>query len=180
MSTQPNNPYEPNTNPQAGQSHQQPYNPANDYQGQPGQPGYHDGFTDQPRLYTNDAFSGMPADIKSLALLVHIGTLAATYLSGTLLGFAVPLIFWFIYKKCPGYGYLRATAAGAFNFSFTMWIINMVATISIVLTLGIAAIFVWPVYLITGVLILVIHIIAAVKTNKGEFYTYPMQMKVLS
>lgn len=157
-----------------------PYNPENDYQGQPGQPGYYEGFTGQPRTYTRDAFSGMPADVKSLALLVHIGTLAATYLSGTLLGFAVPLVFWFIYKEKPGYGYLRATAAGAFNFSFTMWIINMIATIAIILTLGIAFIFVWPVYLVTSIVMLVIHIIAAVKTNNGEFYTYPMQMKILN
>ncbi|MBM7052106.1 DUF4870 domain-containing protein [Rothia sp. ZJ1223] len=122
----------------------------------------------------------MPADTKSLALLIHVGTLAATYLSGTLLGFAVPLIFWFIYKDKPGYGYLRATAAGAFNFSFTMWIINMIANISIIVTLGVAAFVVWPIYLVTGIAMLVIHILAAIKTNNGEFYTYPLQMKVLN
>lgn len=165
MSTQPN-PYDNQNQPNEGY---------NNYAG--AQQPYGAGAYAPP---SPDSFANLPSDTKSLALLIHVGTLIATYASGTLLGFAVPLIFWLFYKDKKGYGYIRATAAGAFNFSFSMWIINMIATIITIVTFGVGIVFVWPIWVATGIAMLVFHIMAAVKTNKGESYTYPLQTKILS
>lgn len=114
-----------------------------------------------------------------IAVLSHLSSLVATVLSATFLSFVAPLIFWFIYKDKPGYAFVRVASAGAFNFNFTMWVINMVAWLVIVITFGIAAVFMWIVFLATTIAMLVFHIIAAVKANNGEVYNYPMQIRIL-
>lgn len=121
----------------------------------------------------------IPERERTMVVMVHVGTLLASYLSGTLLGFVVPLIFWFIYKDKVGDVCVRRAAAGAFNFNFTIWLINVATTVVITATLGIAALLLWPVFIVTTVALTIVHIIAIVKVSKGEFYDYPIQVRIL-
>ncbi|QNV37630.1 DUF4870 domain-containing protein [Rothia terrae] len=170
-------------NEQPGQFTQQPGNVGFGGQqgyGQPhhGQFNQNTGFGGQQQTF--DAYGNpIPSDAKMIAVLSHLSSLVATVLSATFLSFVAPLIFWFIYKDKPGYAFVRVASAGAFNFNFTMWVINMAAWLVIAITFGIAAVFMWIVFLATTIAMLIFHIIAAVKANNGEVYNYPMQIRIL-
>lgn len=143
--------------------------------GQPGsaQPGF-----GQPVF---DAYGNqIPSDAKSMALFAHLSGLIALVVTGSFLNFIGPLIFWFIYKDKPGYQFVRHAAAGAFNFSFTMWIVNVVAWVLTFVTFGIAGFFTVPAIIAVWAALIILHIIAAVKANNGEVYNYPMTIKILN
>lgn len=91
------------------------------------------------------------------------------------LGFLGPLIVWFIYKDKSLF--LRAASAGAFNFNVTLWLLNVVGWICILtfilIPVGIVLIAAY------WIMLLVCHIMAAVKASRGEVYRYPMQLPIL-
>lgn len=163
----------------AGSGSQQQYGQQSYGQAHPGDQFHQNGgFNGQQQTF--DAYGNpIPSDAKMIAVLSHLSSLVATVLSATFLSFVAPLIFWFIYKDKPGYAFVRVASAGAFNFNFTMWVINMAAWLVIVITFGVAAVFMWIVFLATTIAMLVFHIIAAVKANNGEVYNYPMQIRIL-
>ena len=99
-----------------------------------------------------------PADEKLWATLIHLG--------GLFLGFLAPLIGYLVLKdRGP---FVRAHSATALNFQLTLLIAYVVGSILTVVLVGffiLAA--VW-------VLNVVFCIVAAVKANRGEWYTYPL------
>lgn len=149
--------------------------------GQPGgaytAPGYGQPGFNAP---TFDAYGNqIPSDAKSMALFAHLSGILGLVITISSLNFLGPLIFWFVYKDKPGYQFVRYAAAEAFNFSFTMWLINMAMYILTVFTFGLAGIFTWVVFLAVWVALIVFHIVAAVKANNGEVYNYPMTFRIL-
>ncbi|KRC62481.1 hypothetical protein ASE14_01180 [Agromyces sp. Root81] len=105
-----------------------------------------------------------PADEKLWATLVHIG--------GIFFSFVPALIGYLILKdKGP---FVRAHTATALNFQITMAIALIVGS---VLTLVIIGIFI---IIAVYIVIIVFSIIAAVKANQGQPYTYPMSIKFVS
>ncbi|WP_421083835.1 DUF4870 domain-containing protein [Rothia nasimurium] len=164
------------SNPQQGQpSQQQP--------GMQGQPqGGQYGYGQQPGFGapTYDAYGNViPADAKNMAMFAHLSGLLGLVLTASFANFIGPLIFWAIYKDKPGYGFVRVAAAGAFNFSFTLWLVNIAAWVLTLVTFGIAGLFTWIIFIGVWVALLVMHILAAVKANNGEVFNYPVVIKVL-
>jgi len=105
-----------------------------------------------------------PNDEKLWATLVHIG--------GIFFGFIPALIGYLILKdKGP---FVRAHTATALNFQITMTIALIVGSILTLVVIGLFII------LAVYVLIIVFSIIAAVKANQGEPYTYPLSIKFVS
>ncbi len=105
-----------------------------------------------------------PSDEKMWATLVHIG--------GIFSNFLVPLLGYLILKdRGP---FVRAHTAGALNFHLTMLI---AAVVGMILTLVIVGIFI---LIAVGILAVVLPIIAAVKANNGEWYTYPLSITFVS
>lgn len=142
---------------------------------------YGQNFYGQQPAQAFDAYGNpIPSDAKSMAVLAHLSGLLGLVFTASFASFIGPLIFWFIYKDRPGYAFVRAAAAGAFNFSFTLWLAYIASILVTVITLGVAAIFTWIICLAIWVALIVVHIIAATKANKGEVYTYPMTIKVLN
>ncbi|WP_173923904.1 DUF4870 domain-containing protein [Agromyces sp. Marseille-P2726] len=105
-----------------------------------------------------------PNDEKLWATLVHIG--------GIFFSFIPALIGYLILKdKGP---FVRAHTATALNFQITMAIAYVVGYILIFIVVGIfVLIAVW-------VLTIIFSIIAAVKANQGQPYTYPLAIKFVS
>jgi uncharacterized Tic20 family protein len=101
-----------------------------------------------------------PADEKLWATLVHIG--------GIFFSFFPALIGYLVLKdRGP---FVRAHTATALNFQLTMLLGQVVGWILAIVFVG---------FLILGavwVLTIVLSIIAAVKANKGEWYTYPLSI----
>ncbi|GAA1967015.1 DUF4870 domain-containing protein [Agromyces allii] len=105
-----------------------------------------------------------PNDEKLWATLVHIG--------GIFFGFIPALIGYLILKdKGP---FVRAHTATALNFQITM---TIAAIISSILWLVVIGIFL---SIAVAVVVVVFSIIAAVKANQGEPYSYPLTIKFVS
>ena len=105
-----------------------------------------------------------PADEKLWATLIHVG--------GILFGFLPALIGYLVLKdKGP---FIRTHTATALNFQITLLIAYIVGGI---LSLVIIGVFI---LLAAWVLSIVFGIIAAMKANQGQFYTYPLSIKFVS
>lgn len=114
-------------------------------------------------------------DDRTIAILTHLSGLVGALVSAGWLGFVGPLVVWFVHKdRNP---FLRATAAGSFNFNLSMWLLNAAAFVCFATILLIpVAIVLW---LVAGVLLVVCHVLAVLRANKGEVYRYPLQLPVL-
>lgn len=181
MTEQSQNPYGNYDNqsgpshPQQGQPYQQPGTPGQPYTGQHG---YGQGPNATSQTY--DAYGNLiPADAKSMAMFAHLSGLLGLILTASFASFVGPLIFWAIYKDKPGYAFVRMAAAGAFNFNFTLWLVNIAAWVLTLVTFGLAGLFTWIIFIGVWVALIVVHILAAVKANNGEVFTYPMTLTVL-
>ena len=105
-----------------------------------------------------------PNDEKLWATLVHIG--------GIFFSFIPALIGYLILKDTGPFG--RAHTATALNFQITMAIAYVIGYILIFIVVGIfVLIAVW-------VLTIIFSIMAAVKANQGQPYTYPLAIKFVS
>ena len=163
------------SHPQQGQPYQQPGTPGQPYTGQHG---YGQGPNATSQTY--DAYGNLiPADAKSMAMFAHLSGLLGLILTASFASFVGPLIFWAIYKDKPGYAFVRMAAAGAFNFNFTLWLVNIAAWVLTLVTFGLAGLFTWIIFIGVWVALIVVHILAAVKANQGEVFTYPMTLTVL-
>lgn len=132
-------------------------------------PGYGHGPGGQPPQYRAQG------DDRTIAILTHLSGLVGALISVGWLGFVGPLVVWLVHKdRNP---FLRATAAGSFNFNLSMWLLNAAAFVCFATILLIpVAIVLW---LVAGVLLVVCHILAVLRANKGEVYRYPLQLPVL-
>lgn len=104
-----------------------------------------------------------PSDEKLWATLIHIGGIFFSF---------VPALIGYLVLKDRG-PFIRAHATTALNFQLTMLIGYIVGSI---LTFVIIGIFVM---LAVGIVILIFSIIAALKANKGEWYSYPMTISFI-
>ncbi|WP_415127801.1 DUF4870 domain-containing protein [Microbacterium sp.] len=105
-----------------------------------------------------------PSDEKLWATLVHVG--------GIFFGFLPALIGYLVLKdRGP---FVREHTATALNFQLTMLIAEIVSGILIFVIIGIFTL------IAVGIVILVFSIIAAVKANQGQRYTYPMSITFVS
>ncbi|KQX07099.1 MULTISPECIES: DUF4870 domain-containing protein [unclassified Leifsonia] len=105
-----------------------------------------------------------PADEKLWATLIHIG--------GILFGFLPALIGYLVLKdKGP---FIREHTATALNFQITLLIVYVVGSILTLILIG------FLILAAAWVLAIVFGIIAAVKANAGQLYTYPLTIKFVS
>ena len=138
------------------------------YQNQPGynqQPG--PGYSQQRPEYNHQ---GITPDAKNMAIFAHLSSLLAMLLSLNTLSFIAPLIFWLIYKDKPGYEFTKESSRRAFS----MWVINTAAFLLMVITLFIMSPIWFLVVSVTGILMIIFHILGAIAANRGEMYDYPM------
>ncbi|UOQ89379.1 DUF4870 domain-containing protein [Agromyces endophyticus] len=105
-----------------------------------------------------------PSDEKLWATLIHIG--------GIFFSFVPALIGYLILKdKGP---FIREHTATALNFQITMAIAYVVGSILTFVIIGIFILI--AVWIVT----IIFSIIAAVKANQGQPYTYPLSIKFVS
>ena len=114
-------------------------------------------------------------DDRTIAVLTHLSGLVSALISVGWLGFVGPLVVWLVYKdRNP---FLRATSAGSFNFNLSMWLLNVAAWVCLFTVILIpVAIVLWAV---AAVLLIVCHVLAVLRANRGEVYRYPLQLPVL-
>lgn len=105
-----------------------------------------------------------PADEKLWATLIQIGGILFNW---------IPALIGYLVLKDRG-PFVRAHSATALNFQITIFIAYVVGGILSIVVVGIFII------IAAWVLNIVFSIIAAVKANQGEFYTYPIAIRFVS
>lgn len=109
-------------------------------------------------------------------MMAHLSAVIAWVVSAGWLNIAGPLIVWLLQKdRSP---FVRNAAAGAFNFTLTMWLVGVLGWVFTITIVG--AIIGIPMIIISGIGSIVLGVIGALKAWNGEAYTYPWQLKVLS
>ena len=99
------------------------------------------------------------------------GIAALTHASGILFGFIVPLVVWLIKKdQSP---YLADNAKEALNFQITVTIGYFASGVLMAVLIGFLL---FPLIMLAN---LILCIMAAVKTNNGETYRYPMTLRLI-
>lgn len=105
-----------------------------------------------------------PSDERLWSTLTHVG--------GILFSWIVPLITYLVFKdRGP---FVRAHTATALNFQLTLLIAYVVGVVLSLLFIG------YLIILAVWVLSIVLGIIAAIASNKGEYYVYPVAIKFVS
>ena len=110
----------------------------------------------------------VPAEARNWATLSHLSAFVMFLGIPALVG---PLAMWLIRKGDPWTEY---HAKEALNFNISFMIYAAVAAVSIILLVGLILL---PVVAITW-FVLVIR--AAIRTSAGEYYRYPMTMRLVS
>ena len=103
------------------------------------------------------------------------------HLLGLVSGFIGPLILWLARKDSSVF--LDHQGKEALNFQITIMIVlfgsSIIGTGLSFLTLGIAALLLIPLSIVYLVLILVWEITGCIRANRGEWYTYPMSIRLI-
>ncbi|MFP5415943.1 MAG: DUF4870 domain-containing protein [Actinomycetes bacterium] len=115
-------------------------------------------------------------DDRLWAMLAHLSSPIAAIVSGGWLTIAGPLVVYLAKKDSSAFA--RNAAAGAFNFTISMWLMSLVGWILTITVIG--AIIGIPMILIGTFGSIVLGLVGAIKTWNGEAYTYPWQVKILS
>jgi uncharacterized Tic20 family protein len=113
--------------------------------------------------------SGPTADERQWALFAHLSALAGFIIPfGNLLG---PLVLWQIKKnEMP---FVDDQGKEALNFQITVTIAMVVSLILTLVLIGILLMFV------VGIGALILTILGAIKANNGEYYRYPMTLRLI-
>ncbi|MGC3953954.1 MAG: DUF4870 domain-containing protein [Propionicimonas sp.] len=119
------------------------------------------GFAVQP-------YQTAPGDT-TMASLAHWGSLVADVLSGTALGFLVPLVI--MLTKGKDDPFVRAHAVESLNFNLTV-ILGMIASVILVFAfVGIIGLIAIPIVAI------ILQILASIAASRGEAYRYPISIR---
>jgi len=115
----------------------------------------------------------LQSEERTNALWAHLGSLLVNYLvSCGLLGWIVPLVI----RNGAGARspFVRFHATESLNFSITIAIASVVSGVLMIVLIGFIL---WPLVIIGG---LVLQILASVKANSGEWYRYPINLRMIS
>ena len=115
--------------------------------------------------------SSTSSEVRNWCVLCHASALAGLFFHffGHLLG---PLVVWLI--KRADSPEIDAAGKESLNFQISMLIYDIIAFILCFVLIGI------PILIALWVLNTVFVIIASVKTSQGEFYRYPLTIRLIS
>jgi hypothetical protein len=112
-----------------------------------------------------------PSEERTMGMLSHAIPLVAMVLSAGTLGFVASLILYFIYKdKGP---FVRENAANSLNVQITTGIVLL---ISIPLMLVLVGFLTFGAALVVA---FVLHLLGALKANRGEWWRPPMTLRLV-
>lgn len=124
--------------------------------------------------------SGMPAEHRQWAMFAHLSALIGGLLTSPAGGwgcFIGPLAIWLIKKETMPF--VDDQAKEALNFNITVAIIALVMAVVTFMTLGLGILFTGPIMLVVGIAWLVFTIIAAIRSNEGQAYRYPVAIRFI-
>jgi uncharacterized Tic20 family protein len=125
--------------------------------------------------------SGAPAvteESRMWAMGAHLSALAGVLLGG-LPAFLGPLVVWLL-RRDEHDPFAAAHAREALNFNISVIIYAVVAGLVTIVTLGLALLIVVPLAIIVFVLYVVVTIRGTIAASRGEYYDYPLTIRLVS
>ncbi len=125
------------------------------------------------------AAQGVTDDDKTYAVLMHLSVLAHLVLP--YISLAIPIIMWLTRKDRSVFIDDHGREAINFQISVTIYsfVLPIIGVIIMFLTLGLGVILLIPLVFLPYVLAIVGMVMAIVRTNKGEYFRYPMTIRFL-
>ena len=117
---------------------------------------------------TPAATSAVPTESRNLGTLAHLSAFVTFVGIPSFLG---PLAVWLFKRDDP---YVEAQAKEALNFNLSFLLYGFVATVSIILLVGLLAL---PAVLVTW---FVLVIVASMAAGRGEAYRYPLTIRFVA
>ena len=112
-----------------------------------------------------------PDEERTWGTLTHVGVGAATVLSAGTLGFVAALVVYLMHKdRGP---FVRHNAANAMNIQLNMLLWAVIGVVLILVLVGFAVLALVP------VLGVILHVVAAVKASRGEWWYPPMTIRFI-
>jgi len=118
-----------------------------------------------------DSHSDIPREARKWAAICH--AIALVGLIGNGVGFLLgPLVVWLIKKE--DHPFIDEQGKEALNFQITMFVAAAISVLLILVLIGILFL------AAVGILMVVLPIVAAARTNRGEHYRYPFTFRFIS
>lgn len=125
--------------------------------------------------------TGLPsAEEKQWAMFAHLSALVGGLLTSAVGGwgtFIGPLAIWLIKKDTMPF--VDDQGKEALNFNITVAIACLALLLLSIVTFGVGLLIAFPAWIVIAIGWLVLTIMAAVKSSNGEFYRYPMTLRLV-
>lgn len=120
-----------------------------------------------------------PPNPRSTAMLAHLSALVGLLVGVSLLG---PLIVWLVKRDEDPFVDFHGKEALNFNLSVLIYgaVGGIVAFVLTLVTLGLALFLIVPVFIAFFIAWIVLVIVAAVKASSGEWYRYPLTLRLVT
>lgn len=112
-------------------------------------------------------------DARTWAVFCHLSPLLGVLLSVGLLNFVGPLVIWLVKKD--QYAYVDDQGKEALNFQLTLLILSLICVVIMLVSCGAA----FPIVFLPLILQIVFSIISSMAANKGEYYRYPYNIRIV-
>jgi uncharacterized Tic20 family protein len=128
-------------------------------------------MTQSPDPYAAQPGAVSPAEERSMGMLAHAIPLIAMVVSAGTLGFVASLVLYLIYKdRGP---FVRENAANSLNIQITTGIVLLVSIPLMLVLIGFVT------FGLALVVAFVLHLIGALKANRGEWWRPPMTLRLV-
>lgn len=108
-----------------------------------------------------------------MGMLIHLLSL--------LTGFVGPLILWLVKREESTFVDFHGKECINFNLSMLLYSLILLA-VSVVIalaTLGFGIVFLFPVYILVGIALLVLEIMACIAANNGQWHRIPLTIRFI-
>ena len=112
-----------------------------------------------------------PSQERTIGMLCHAIPLVAMVVSAGTLGFVASLVLYFIYKDRGAF--VRENAVNSLNIQITTGIVLLVSIPLMLVLIG------FLVFVVALVVAFVLHLIGALKANRGEWWRPPMPLRLV-
>jgi uncharacterized protein len=112
-----------------------------------------------------------PSEERTMGMLAHAIPLVAMVVSAGLLGFVASLVLYLIYKDRGPFA--RENAANSLNVQITTGIVLLISVPLMLVLVGFVT------YGLALVAAFVLHLIGAIKANRGEWWRPPMTLRLV-
>lgn len=126
-----------------------------------------------------ESTTGAPSkDERTWAMFAHFGGPIGMLATGGALGFLIPLVVYLARRDDSKFA--SEQAKEAMNWQITLFLLIVGGVLACLLTLGIALVFLVPMFLVLWILALVLGVVGGLQAYEGKSFRYPFSVRFIS